>query len=157
MKMHSKLSLLLDANLLVLLIVGRTDTALIARHKNLERFVAEDFEMLELILAEAAEVIVTPHCLAEASNLAGQIGDPNKTAIFETFRDLIAGWDEIGIGMHAAARNKSFVSFGMADAALLEIGTAGSRTFLTADVKLHAAMLFAGHESVNFNEYRPYA
>ncbi len=36
----------IDANLLVLLVVGATDRALIAKHRRLKRFAVEDYERL---------------------------------------------------------------------------------------------------------------
>ena len=43
--------IVIDANLLVLLVVGLTDRALIAKHKRTKTFEPEDFDLLTRLLA----------------------------------------------------------------------------------------------------------
>ena len=45
-----------DANLLVLLVVGAASTRFISRHKRLSAYAIEDFELLGLILADFDEI-----------------------------------------------------------------------------------------------------
>ena len=68
----------LDANLLVLLIVGLTDRRLIASHKRLKEYTVDDFDLLERLISASAGIAVTPNVLSEASNLTRQIGGPAR-------------------------------------------------------------------------------
>ena len=61
-------SVVLDANLLVLLVAGYTDKSLIERHKNLSAYDADGFDLLVETLADYSHVILTPNALTEASN-----------------------------------------------------------------------------------------
>ncbi len=79
----------LDANLLVLLVVGATDTSLIARHRRLQAFDALDYERLVDLLVNYQQVLVTPNTLTETSNLLSQHGEPQRSRFFDTFRSLI--------------------------------------------------------------------
>ena len=60
-----------DANLLVLLVVGNVDQDLIAKHGRLEEYTAEDYETLLDLLSQTrqSQIYVTPNTLTEASNL----------------------------------------------------------------------------------------
>ena len=60
-------SILIDANLLVLLVVGLTDKRLIERHKNVSSYDADGFDLLVEKLKEFSEVLLTPNTLTEAS------------------------------------------------------------------------------------------
>ena len=78
-----------DANLLLLLVVGSTDQALIRRHRRLQVFNADDYELLVDLLSKYQQVLVTPNTLTETSNLLGQHGEPQRSRFFDTFRSLI--------------------------------------------------------------------
>ena len=64
----------IDSNLLLLLVVGRSSRDIIAKHKRLRQFTARDYDILLDLLDGTAQVFVTPHTLAEASNLLAQHG-----------------------------------------------------------------------------------
>lgn len=66
----------LDANLLVLLVVGATGWELIRRHRRLQAFDALDYELLVGLLGNFQQVLVTPNILTETSSLLGQHGEP---------------------------------------------------------------------------------
>ena len=59
----------LDANLLVLLVVGSVDQELIAKHRRLRRFATEDYERLLGLIARVERVLVTPNTLADPMRL----------------------------------------------------------------------------------------
>ena len=70
----SSRGIFVDANLLVLFVVGSTDTGLIAKHRRLRTLDPEDYERLADMVARAGRVLVTPNTLTEASNLLAQHG-----------------------------------------------------------------------------------
>ena len=59
----------LDANLLVLLVVGSVDQELVAKHRRLRRFAADDYEKLLGLIARVERVLVTPNTLADPMRL----------------------------------------------------------------------------------------
>ena len=146
-------SLVLDASLLVLFVVGSTRCDLIGRHKRLKAFTVEDFELLRRLIAVAQQVIVTPNTLTEASNLIGQIDDPARTQIREIFRHVIGATEEEYVPSLVAASAGHFLRLGLTDAGLLQL-MSGSRCLLTTDLDLYLSALQLGAEAVNFNHLR---
>jgi hypothetical protein len=59
----------LDANLLVLLVVGLAEPRYIPLHKRLKAFTVDDFKLLTKMIAASAGMAVAPNALSEASNL----------------------------------------------------------------------------------------
>jgi len=140
----------LDANLLVLLVVGTTDQALVHRHRHLQAFDADDYERLVDLLSNYQQVFVTPNTLTETSNLLGQHGEPQRSRFFDTFRSLIEINKEIVVTSRQASANPSFNRLGLTDAALLEVVTPAT-PLLTVDLDLYvAALAKAPNAAVNF-------
>ena len=80
----------IDANLLVLLVVGATDQALISKHRRLRTFMMEDYgRLVELIEQAAGQVFLTPNTLTEASNLLAQHPNPERSRFFAVLRRII--------------------------------------------------------------------
>jgi hypothetical protein len=61
--------LVLDANLIVLLIVGLADEAEVAKHDRTRANSIRDFRLLNQIISNCEQVRVIPNALTEASNL----------------------------------------------------------------------------------------
>lgn len=143
----------LDANLLVLLVVGLAEPRYISVHKRLKAYGVADFNLLRSMIAEAAGVAVTPNVLSEASNLLRHINEPAKTQIGVAFRQLIKNTDEIYVASADASSRSEFLRIGLSDSALLEVSKKNI-VVLSVDLDLCLAALAAGYEVVNFNHVR---
>ena len=130
----------LDANLLVLLVVGETDRKLIAKHKRLSEFDEDDYERLVELLSHMGQILVTPNTLTEASNLLAQHGEPEKSQIFEVLRILIEECEEIVVTSQRASHNKEFKRLGLTDAVLLET-ISNEKPVITVDLDLYLAAI----------------
>ena len=140
----------LDANLLVLLVVGSVDRELIAKHRRLRRFAAEDYERLLGLIARVERVFVTPHTLTETSNLLAQHRDPERSRFFDRLRFIIQESEEVVVASAVAAANRAFQRLGLTDAALLEVVTAET-PLVTVDLDLYLAALAKDpYAAVNF-------
>ncbi len=128
----------IDANLLVLLVVGETGRNLIAKHKRTESFEIEDFERLVSIVNSMDRVLVTPNTLTETSNLLAQHGEPERSRCFDVLRLLIEKQEETVVASADAARNREFRRLGLTDAVLLEAVSAETPV-LTVDFDLYRA------------------
>ena len=93
----------LDANLLVLLVVGSVDQELIAKHRRLRRFATEDYEKLLGLIARVERVFVTPNTLTETSNLLAQHRDPERSRFFDRLRFIIQESEEVVVASAVAA------------------------------------------------------
>ncbi len=140
--------LFIDTNLLVLLVVGVTGRKLIAKHRRLRTF--EEDDLLVNLIGPVDRVLVTPHTLAEASNLLAQHGEPERSQFFCLFRQFIEKSEEIDITGTDASRNRTFVRLGLTDAALLEAISAET-PLVTVDLELYLAAVGKDPQSaINF-------
>ncbi len=131
--------LLLDTNVLILLVAGRTDRSIITKHKKLSAFSIADFDTLSRTIRPYDSLVTTPHVLAEASNLLAQHADPEKSRLLETLRDMIKNdTSEDQVLSASAADRPEFTRLGLTDCGLIEAAAPGT-TVLTADLALVTA------------------
>lgn len=126
----------IDANLLVLVVIGSVDRDLISKHRRTRRFTPEDYDRLLTMIQEVEQVFVTPNTLTETSNLLGT----KDSRFLEYLRFLIEKSKEVIVSSAAAARNKAFPRLGLTDAALLEVISA-ERPLITVELELFSAAL----------------
>ena len=148
--------MVIDANLLVLLVVGTTGRELIAKHKRSRQFRADHYDRLIQVIATADRVNVTPNTLTEASNLLGQHGEPERSSFFDVLRNLIEINEEIVVASKTAAQNSAFNRLGLTDAVLLEI-VSKSNPLVTTDLELYlAAEMREEGSAFNFWHYQEF-
>ena len=145
-----KTGLFVDANLLVLLIAGRTDRSLIAKHRRLREFTLNDYDILINLIGRFGRILVTPNTLTEASNLLAQHRDPERKQCFGMLMALIEDTEEVVIASVDAAHNSAFGRLGLTDAALLE-AVSDARPLITVDLDLFVeASRHAPNAAFNF-------
>jgi hypothetical protein len=145
-------SVVIDANLLVLLIVGMTNPEYIKRHRRLNpSYKAQHFDLIRRILIKALKVVCTTHILTEASNLLRQVGDPMRSEIMATYR-MFESAEEPGISAKTASQSPNFIRLGLTDAAILSFVPA-NMLLLTVDHDLHIAAAERGFETLNLTPY----
>ena len=139
----------IDANLIVLLVVGSVDRGLVGRHRRARTFEPKDYDRLVDFIRDAGQVFVTPNVLTEASNL---LENPNDPRFLEKLRELIKTSQETAVDSTRAAHNSGFIRLGLTDAGLLEVVSA-ERPLLTNDLKLYMAAFKKGQKApvaINF-------
>ena len=143
----------LDANLLVLFIVGRVDTGIIGKHRRLTGYTVADYEKLLGVFRRNDRILVTPNTLTEASNLLRQHGEPERSLLMAGLQYLIEHSEEVAIPSARAAVNPSFVALGLTDAVLLD-AVSPQAPLITVDLDLYLAALEQGENAaVNFREF----
>lgn len=150
------MKLALDTNVLVLLIGGLTDQRLVGKHKRLREYAVEDFTLLLGLIGRAQQIVVTPHVLAEASNLFGQDDDPISKQLRGKLAGLLSGQEERHVPAIELVTNQHFLRLGVADCGLLSILDKDT-VLLTADFALYQAALQTHVTTMNFNHLRPSA
>jgi hypothetical protein len=144
----------IDANLLLLLVVGSVGQDLIVKHKRLQAYTREDYEILIDLISQVSQVLVTPNTLTETSNLLGLHREPERSRFFNQLRRVIDTTVEIVVPSSDAARNSAFTRLGLTDGALLELATSETPV-VTTDVGLYLAATNAIPDSaINFNHLR---
>ena len=143
-------SLVLDANVLVLLVVGLTSRSYIRIHSRLSAYTEGDFDLLHAYANAAHRIVVTPNTITEASNLVGQINEPARSKIMHKLRQLTEEVEEIYVESKHAAQEAVFPRLGITDSVLLSREFADAE-LLTADLDLYVAACSTGRNVVNFN------
>ncbi len=146
----------IDANLLVLLVVGSVGRELIAKHRRLQEYTVEDYDALLDLLEQVESTFVTPNTLTEASNLLGQHGEPERSRFFGKLRFLIENAIEVIISSRLAVSNANFGRLGLTDAALIEVASEDT-PLLTTDFNLYVAAMRKSRDAptaVNFTALR---
>jgi hypothetical protein len=149
----SSRTIMLDTNLLLLFVVGTTDRNAIGGHKRLSTYTPSDYDLLVAIIGNGP-VLVTPHVLAETSNLLPVgVKEPRRSELLGMLKRLVATREERFVPARIVTDRPEYVRIGLTDAGLLEI--ADDRTeLLTADWELHRAALAAGRNATNFHHLR---
>ena len=142
-------AIVLDANLLVLLVVGTASRSYIAKHKRLDAYTEQDFLLLLELLPRTPRIIVTPNTVTETSNLIGRIAEPARTHVYVALRTLLKATDEIFIESTQAASHTAFPRLGVTDAVLLDIVTE-KYTLLTANLDLYLEAARNKCKAINF-------
>lgn len=146
-------SVLLDTNLLVLLVVGVYDKALIKEHKRTKNFVPEDFDLLERELSGFEAIWITSHCLAEASNLLKQTDGSRVYGLLSCLAQIAGSAKESHIPKGAVFGNNNVFRLGVADTGIV-IKSKRVSCVLTVDFDLYAQISTAGRKVINFNHLR---
>ena len=142
--------IVIDANLLVLFIVGRTGRQLIGKHRRLREFSTDDYDRLIRVINGVERVIVTPNTLTEASNLLFQHQDPERSQFLEMLRSVVENSEEITVASVDARNSGAFRRLGLTDAVLLEVISAEA-PLITVDLNLFvAASTQQPNAAVNF-------
>jgi hypothetical protein len=154
-----KKAVIVDANLLLLFIVGLTSSDFIAVHKRLKgNYTIEDFVLLDVMLGAYSEIILLPNVLTEVSTLARYTAEPARSQICLVLKTVIETYRENYVRSRVAARRREFGHLGLADAVLLELASLPVDgcipTLLTADLDLAVAAEMAGYSVQNFNHFR---
>ena len=143
---------LLDANLLLLFLIGSFERNRVERFKRTADFTVSDFDLLATLLQEFRSVVTTPHLLTEVSNLSNSLPEYLKTDWFYHFASQTENFLEV---MHPAIsimNETSFNRYGLADAAIHSAAT--ETLVLTEDYRLSGFLRSQGIDVLNFNDLR---
>ncbi len=144
---------LIDSNLLFVLIVGSTSRNHVGRARRTEQYSPEDFDLLQSALAEYDEVLVTPHVVAETSNLLGYLSEPLLSKTRLTLRHMLAAWNEHYAPSIEIVDAPTFLRLGVTDSALF-LAKPATAALLTDDFPLYLEASKAGRTAVNFTHLR---
>jgi hypothetical protein len=146
-------TLVIDAELLVLLVVGIVSRSYISRHRRLHAYTEADFDVLKELVADFTDVVVTPNTLTEASNLLGYVNEPIRSHVFNAFKTFIQSVDEKYLESKLVSSQDEFIRLGLTDTALLCTAEA-DRVLVTADLDLYLAAATKEYKVLNFNHLR---
>ena len=151
-KKHRTKGVLINANLLVLYLVGSTNKNRIPTFKRTQVYTIEDFELLQGLIAYLGDVITTPHVLTEVSNLAN-LHEPELRSFRQQFKSAVVGMVEFCDASREVVSDGSFQRLGLTDAAIALISR-HNHLVLTDDLTLEITLHRRGVDAINFNHIR---
>jgi hypothetical protein len=138
--------ILLDANLLLLYLVGTLQRERIATFKRTSQFSPEDFDLLLALVAQFRLLVTTPHLLTEVNSLANSLPEYLKPGWCDHFGRKIAPFQPASIIM----RQTAFNPFGLTDAAIQN--ASADTLILTEDFRLSGFLQSQGVATLNFRD-----
>ncbi len=145
--------LVVDANLLLVFIIGTVDANLLGVAKRVKQYRPEDYNILYTYLSLFTEIIVLPNTVSEASNLLDHLSGGRRQYCMEILAALALSGSEKYVPSRIASQQQEYSALGITDAAILcalEPGT----YLLTSDWELYVAALCRSHEAQYFNDLR---
>ncbi len=148
---HRRRSLLLDANLLLVLAIGLVDPWHIRQHKKTTgEYLGEDYELLFEFISGFAPCLTTPHILTEVSNQLAQGSGALQYTLFQGFADLT----RILIEHHVPGRDlvgqDQFHAFGLTDMGILDLAAREESLVVSADSSLVAFLMIFDSQNRQF-------
>ncbi len=147
--------LLLDANLLLLYVVGRCDIRAVTSFKRTKIFTPEDYGLLENFVRYFRSIVTTPNILTEVSNLLNQLPDNIKAEHFVQFANVIESLNEEYVASALLAIQPQFEKFGLTDFSIITEAR-GRYLILTDDFRLSNYLQSLRVDVINFNHIRTY-
>ncbi|MDX2268603.1 MAG: hypothetical protein NW208_10890 [Bryobacter sp.] len=146
-------AILLDANLLVLLLVGRIDARQIGTFKRTQAYDEKAFQLLNTLLSSFRQIVTTSHILTEASNLLDFQGKLRAVA-----RDELAAFTQASLEVlqpsSEVVQQRTCTDLGLTDAAIRLASEGRDLVVLSDDLPLHLALERDGFQSFNFSYIR---
>lgn len=145
----------LDTNVFLLFLVGLADRATIVHHKRLAAYDADSYDLLCKLIAGYDEIVVTPGCLAETTNLL-DADRSSRERCYMVLKELICTGEALNEKHAPAARiveERPFMWLGFTDASYVELAEEGIPV-ITADFGLFQQVVALNENSVNFAEVR---
>jgi len=154
MKRTGRKAILLDANMLLLMVIGSCDRGLVSRFgRTSQVFTPEDFDMLQAILTDVDVIVATPSILTEVSNLCRGVGMRTRIEARLALAEVIRLTDERHVPSKTVVEDPSFTRLGLSDAGIALVAAKNLRV-LTIDHALHYELARRGIDVVNFNHLR---
>ncbi len=149
---HRANGLLIDTNLLIVLLVGRTSPRRIPTCDRTQSYSIEDYRLLERLVAEFRTTITIPHILTEVSNLDPLHGR-ERSQFQAHYQQWIEASREFFDESRAVVHDPLFRPAGLADAAISMVARHGMLV-LTDDLRFWGMLLRRGIDAINFTHMR---
>lgn len=146
-------TLVLDANVLVLLVVGLVDRPSISTHKRTRAFTEADFCLLIDATSEFDQLVVTTSVLTEASNLLAYTNDAMRERLLAALGRFVGTAIEERPKSAVVVEERAFIRLGLTDAGLLTCVRRG-HWLMTTDLGLYLAAIEISANVCNFNHLR---
>ncbi len=122
--------ILIDANALVLLIVGMIDENLVGKHKRTSIYSRRDYQELRLVIKDFRRLVVLPNVWTEVDNLLNRFSGNHKWSYITLIKSMLEQTTERYVASVTGGVSDYFMSDGLTDALLIELGKEEQYDFL---------------------------
>lgn len=142
---YKKKGVFVDSEILLVYIVGSKDPRLIKNNGRTANYDENDFNLISEFIEKFDSKIASPHILTEVSDLLGESND------FHTILNVyINTSEEKHLTSREITKCNSFLRFGLADSAIIEISQ-NAHLIFTADNRLYGYLANIGIDAVSFD------
>ncbi len=145
--------IIIDANLLLLFVVGSYDQNRISTFKRTKKFGKDDFMLVKRFIECFKTVRTTPSILTEVSNYLNQLPEELQAEFYTAFSDCIRSLFEVYEESANLSKNDCFTKYGLTDTSIIA-DAKNNYVVLTEDFPLSGYLISAGVDAINFNHLR---
>lgn len=153
---YCRRGIIIDTNLMLVYIVGMCNPNYVGHFRRTEGYCKEDYDYISSVLSHFSKVIVTPHILAELSNLSPKIRDNKQdkklAAYFDVFRQVLERTDEEYINKDDILSSTLLPKLGITDLTIVEAAEKYKCLVFTDDGSATGYMRYKGIAVLNLNE-----
>lgn len=126
---------LIDANSLVILIIGLIDPKLVNTHSRTSIYDEHDFYKLKLFVEKYDTLVVLPNVWTELDNLLNKFSGKRKEHYVDVLKNMLEATSEEYLASIEAPKSSVFYDLGLTDSLLLEYSKECG-CLITSDSKL---------------------
>jgi rRNA-processing protein FCF1 len=152
-KAHKNKGVLLDANLLLVYLIGMFDPERLNKFKRTAAFAVDDFYLLSQLVHFLGRIVTTPNILTEVNSFSNKLSGAVKKAYYAEFARRIVLMEEHYIASEQVSSSASFERLGLTDL-VIETLARDRYLVLTEDLKLTHHLHSLGIAAINFNHVR---
>ena len=146
----------LDSNLLLLLVVGTYNAERIGTFKRTEKYIQNDFKLLETLRKQLDRWVTTPNIITEVDNLSRQTDGREYSKISSAFNTVMSKFVEHYYSSHEAVANPLHARLGVTDCITLALASE-RRLIVTDDFPLAGRLEKMGCDVININNIRQFS
>lgn len=147
--------IIVDTCLMLLILEGSYNLDKIGISRLNSRYTKEDFTKLINFVSKFKTIAITPHVLAEISNLVnGKISDKSFSEYISSFSKRLVQTKEIFINKDQILKNEDLLKVGVTDVSLLASSLNEDIPIITDDLKFFNISAARGASVINFNQIR---
>jgi len=146
-------ALVLDTPIVLVLVVGAVDPALLGSIQHLRAYNPDDYPLVLRIASSYTLIAVTPHVLTEVAYFITKVRGSTGAELRLKFGELVQAFRERKPPTRRLARRAEFRWLDVADCSLLDAAGRNDVLF-TGDAKLMDQQLRLGGQAINLNHLR---
>lgn len=151
---HAARGLIIDTNVLLLLLVGLYDESFVSHFKRTRMYTPEDFRIVKEFASYFRQIVVTPHILAELSNLSLQMKEDRLGPYFSCLTQVLKAARETPISKDVLLQDETLPRFGFTDLSIASASSQHRTLVLTDDFRLFGLLSGRNGNVINFNHLR---